>query len=167
MPSSTISRRLSCPNLWTGARRLPSPATGSWITQRYLKSYCASFDAELGQGANWTPPQDLVDWMAKARSDGKPIVYIGFGSITVPHPNRVTARIVKVVLKSRSILYVLGRVLTSTRWCETDHIERLVSADEQSQRQGPRSRDTRRMLCRQLSAPRLALPADRCGNAPR
>ncbi|KAG5641416.1 hypothetical protein DXG03_005261 [Asterophora parasitica] len=38
--------------------------------------------------------------MAKARRDGKPIVYIGFGSITVPHPNRVTARIVKAVLQS-------------------------------------------------------------------
>ncbi|KAJ7069825.1 glycosyltransferase family 1 protein [Mycena amicta] len=52
------------------------------------------------EGANWTPPQDLIEWIEKARSDGKPIVYIGFGSITVPHPNRVTARIVKAVLKS-------------------------------------------------------------------
>ncbi|TFK40571.1 glycosyltransferase family 1 protein [Crucibulum laeve] len=49
---------------------------------------------------NWTPPQTLLDWMAKARKDGKPIVYIGFGSITVPHPNRVTARIVEAVLQS-------------------------------------------------------------------
>ncbi|KAF8073827.1 glycosyltransferase family 1 protein, partial [Lyophyllum atratum] len=48
----------------------------------------------------WSPPQDLLDWMAKARNDGKPIVYIGFGSITVPHSNQVTARIVKAVLKS-------------------------------------------------------------------
>ncbi|KAF7324275.1 UDP-Glycosyltransferase/glycogen phosphorylase [Mycena sanguinolenta] len=52
------------------------------------------------EGANWTPPADLVEWMAKARSDGKAIVYIGFGSITVPHPNRVTARIVKAVLRA-------------------------------------------------------------------
>ena len=40
--------------------------------------------------------------MAKARSDGKPIVYIGFGSITVPHPARVTGRIINAVLKSMS-----------------------------------------------------------------
>ncbi|KAJ6508847.1 glycosyltransferase family 1 protein [Mycena sanguinolenta] len=52
------------------------------------------------EGANWTPPADLMEWMAKARSDGKAIVYIGFGSITVPHPNRVTARIVKAVLRA-------------------------------------------------------------------
>ncbi|KAF5382484.1 hypothetical protein D9615_002991 [Tricholomella constricta] len=49
---------------------------------------------------NWAPPQDLLDWMDKARKDGKPIVYIGFGSITVPHPNRVTSRLVKAVLQS-------------------------------------------------------------------
>ncbi|KAJ7095901.1 glycosyltransferase family 1 protein [Mycena belliarum] len=52
------------------------------------------------EGANWTPPPDLLEWMGKARKDGKPIVYIGFGSITIPHPNKMTARIVKAVLKS-------------------------------------------------------------------
>ncbi|KAF9468587.1 glycosyltransferase family 1 protein [Collybia nuda] len=49
---------------------------------------------------NWSPPADLLTWMAKARADGKAIVYIGFGSITVPHPKRVTARIVEAVLQS-------------------------------------------------------------------
>jgi sterol 3beta-glucosyltransferase len=38
--------------------------------------------------------------MDQAREDGKPIVYIGFGSITVPHPDRVTARIVDAVVRS-------------------------------------------------------------------
>jgi sterol 3beta-glucosyltransferase len=52
---------------------------------------------ELG----WTPPQTLVDWIGKARTDGKPIVYIGFGSITVPNPKLVTERIIRGVLKSK------------------------------------------------------------------
>lgn len=42
--------------------------------------------------------------MAQAREDKKPIVYIGFGSITVPRPNRVTARIVKAVVQSQRLL---------------------------------------------------------------
>lgn len=49
----------------------------------------------------WTPPQTLLDWMEKARVDGKPIVYIGFGSITVPNPKLVTERVIRGVLKSR------------------------------------------------------------------
>lgn len=49
---------------------------------------------------NWTPPPSLTQWMDQARKDGKAIVYIGFGSITVPHPRSVTERIIKAVLKS-------------------------------------------------------------------
>ena len=49
----------------------------------------------------WTPPQTLLDWMKKARDDDKPIVYIGFGSITVPNPKLVTERVIRGVLKSR------------------------------------------------------------------
>lgn len=42
--------------------------------------------------------------MKRARDDQKPIVYIGFGSITVPHPNHLTAHIVKAVLKSERLI---------------------------------------------------------------
>jgi len=49
---------------------------------------------------NWTPPRDLLDFIAKARSDGKALVYIGFGSITVPNPKLVTERLIRAVLKS-------------------------------------------------------------------
>lgn len=49
---------------------------------------------------NWKPSQELTDFMNKARADGKPLVYIGFGSIVVPNPRAMTRSIVKAVLKS-------------------------------------------------------------------
>ncbi|EJC98880.1 UDP-Glycosyltransferase/glycogen phosphorylase [Fomitiporia mediterranea MF3/22] len=49
---------------------------------------------------NWSPPSNLLQWMEKAREDEKPIVYIGFGSITVPNPPAMTRSIVKAVKKS-------------------------------------------------------------------
>lgn len=49
---------------------------------------------------HWTPPKNLSDFIAKARSDGKALVYIGFGSITVPNPKLVTERLIRGVLKS-------------------------------------------------------------------
>ena len=52
--------------------------------------------------------------MAKARADGKPVVYIGFGSITVPHPHRVTASIVKAVLQSSSPKFSLLTLIQQT-----------------------------------------------------
>ena len=56
----------------------------------------------------WTPPASLLNWITKARADAKPIVYIGFGSITVPNPPAVTRSIVKAVLKSKIPLCVLS-----------------------------------------------------------
>jgi hypothetical protein len=41
--------------------------------------------------------------MVKAKTDKKPIVYIGFGSITVPNPHKVTEIIVASVLKSTRV----------------------------------------------------------------
>ncbi|TFK27999.1 sterol 3-beta-glucosyltransferase [Coprinopsis marcescibilis] len=54
----------------------------------------------------WSPTQELIDWMADARAEGKPIVYIGFGSVTVPNPQRMFDRIARAVRKSgaRAIL---------------------------------------------------------------
>lgn len=48
---------------------------------------------------DWSPPPSLDAFMAKAKEDGKPLVYIGFGSIIVPDPAAVTKSIVKGVEK--------------------------------------------------------------------
>ncbi|KAH9179294.1 glycosyltransferase family 1 protein [Lactarius sanguifluus] len=73
---------------------VPKPL--DWGDATVVSGYWFLDNPELG----WSPPQSLVDWMAKARKDGKPIVYIGFGSITVPNPKLVTERIIRGVLKS-------------------------------------------------------------------
>ncbi|KAF4617533.1 hypothetical protein D9613_005915 [Agrocybe pediades] len=73
---------------------VPKPI--DWPDTTIISGYWFLDNPEL----DWSPPQELVDWMAKAREDGKSIVYIGFGSITIPHPNKVTSRIIEAVLQS-------------------------------------------------------------------
>ncbi|KAI0269895.1 hypothetical protein BC834DRAFT_967621 [Gloeopeniophorella convolvens] len=73
---------------------VPKPL--DWGDATVVSGYWFLDNPELG----WTPPPTLVAWMAKARADGKPIVYIGFGSITVPNPKLITERIIRGVLKS-------------------------------------------------------------------
>lgn len=50
--------------------------------------------------ADWSPPKDLEEFMDKADADGKALVYIGFGSITVPDPAKLTEEIVRGVDKA-------------------------------------------------------------------
>ncbi|KAF8635973.1 hypothetical protein AX15_000137 [Amanita polypyramis BW_CC] len=73
---------------------VPKPL--DWGDNIVISGYWFLKDAEV----NWTPPLSLLKWMEDARRNNKPIVYIGFGSITVPRPNRVTAQIVKAVTRS-------------------------------------------------------------------
>lgn len=54
----------------------------------------------LDEGSAWTPPRPLTDFIARARADEKKIVYIGFGSITVPDSAALTKTIVGAVHKA-------------------------------------------------------------------
>lgn len=54
----------------------------------------------LNEASDWTPPKDLLQFMDKARNDGKKLVYIGFGSIVVADPFALTKTISDAVLKS-------------------------------------------------------------------
>jgi len=54
----------------------------------------------LDEGTDWTPPKELTAFIAKARADEKKLVYIGFGSITVPDPAALTALVVESVLRA-------------------------------------------------------------------
>jgi sterol 3beta-glucosyltransferase len=48
----------------------------------------------------WTPPKELTDFIQKARDDGKRLVYVGFGSIIVPDPAKMTQEVIDAVLKA-------------------------------------------------------------------
>ena len=54
----------------------------------------------LDEASDWTPPKDLSDFIQKARTDGKKLVYIGFGSIVVSDPAALTKTVVESVLKA-------------------------------------------------------------------
>ena len=54
----------------------------------------------LDEGVNWTPPQELADFIRKAREDGKKLVYVGFGSIVVQDSAAMTNTIIKSILKA-------------------------------------------------------------------
>ncbi|KAL2849459.1 hypothetical protein BJY01DRAFT_143459 [Aspergillus pseudoustus] len=51
----------------------------------------------LSEASEWTPPKELVDFIKRARQDGKKIVYIGFGSIVVSDPSSLTQTVVEAV----------------------------------------------------------------------
>lgn len=58
--------------------------------------------------SNWKPPEDLQEFIKKAKEDKKPLVYCGFGSITVSDPTKLTAAIIESV-KAADIRLILSK----------------------------------------------------------
>jgi hypothetical protein len=56
-------------------------------------------DADVSS-KKWTPPSDLLEFIGNAHKQGKKVVYIGFGSIVVPDPKKMTRCVVQAVVRS-------------------------------------------------------------------
>lgn len=54
----------------------------------------------LDEGTEYVPPKELADFIQKARDDGKKLVYVGFGSIIVNDPVKMTKEVIEAVLKA-------------------------------------------------------------------
>ncbi|KAI6088336.1 glycosyltransferase family 1 protein [Hypoxylon rubiginosum] len=54
----------------------------------------------LDEADKWTPPDDLMNFIQQARKDEKKLVYVGFGSIIVPDPAKMTQEVIDAVLKA-------------------------------------------------------------------
>lgn len=54
----------------------------------------------LDEASTWTPPPALTSFIARARADKMPLVYIGFGSVVVSDSKALTASVVAAVQKA-------------------------------------------------------------------
>ncbi|KAJ6443613.1 hypothetical protein O9K51_04792 [Purpureocillium lavendulum] len=54
----------------------------------------------LDEGGEYQPPQELADFIKQARADGKKLVYVGFGSIIVNDPAKMTQEVIDAVAKA-------------------------------------------------------------------
>jgi len=67
-----------------------------------------------------------MDFIAKARADGKPIIYIGFGSIVVPDAAAMTRAVANAVVNADV------RAILSKGWSErgSDKVEEVELPEE-------------------------------------
>ncbi|KFH45681.1 Sterol 3-beta-glucosyltransferase-like protein [Hapsidospora chrysogenum ATCC 11550] len=54
----------------------------------------------LDEGDNYEPPKELAAFIKKARDDGKKLVYVGFGSIIVDDPHKMTREVIDAIQKA-------------------------------------------------------------------
>ncbi|UZJ56099.1 hypothetical protein CBS101457_005419 [Exobasidium rhododendri] len=84
-----------------------------------LTSVTGYWFMEREKGDKFDAPQDLVDFIAKAKKEGKKLCYIGFGSITLDDPRETQKAIYEAVVKCDV------RAIVSKGWSE-----RMVASEE-------------------------------------
>lgn len=67
-----------------------------WMEYIHVTGYWHLDNADVS-GKKWEPPEELLEFMERARAAGKKLVYIGFGSIVVSDPAALTSMILGAV----------------------------------------------------------------------
>jgi sterol 3beta-glucosyltransferase len=76
------------------------PPPLDWVDWIIVTGYWFLDDADSSGTKQWEPPQDVVQFIAKAREDKKKVVYIGFGSIVVSDSRALTQTVIDSVMKA-------------------------------------------------------------------
>lgn len=77
---------------------VPKPLDWSdWI---HVTGFWFLDNPETSASKPWAPPEDLVAFIQRARGNGRKVIYVGWGSITVPDPAGTTRCVVDAVRKS-------------------------------------------------------------------
>ncbi|SMY25439.1 unnamed protein product [Zymoseptoria tritici ST99CH_1A5] len=54
----------------------------------------------LDEGTNYSPPPELADFISRTRAEGRKLVYIGFGSVTVADSRQLMQQVMEAVRKA-------------------------------------------------------------------
>ncbi|KAL2163771.1 hypothetical protein VTH06DRAFT_5830 [Thermothelomyces fergusii] len=102
---------------------------------------------------NWEPPKELTDFIDKARRDGKKLVYVGFGSILVPDPAKMTQEVIDAVLKADV------RCILSKGWSDRLPTRKGKEREQQQQQQEQQQQEQQQQQQQQQGEPEVGPPA--------
>ena len=84
------------------------PPPLDWVDWIIVTGYWFLDDSDSTADKKWEPPEEIVQFIAKAREDKKKIVYIGFGSIVVSDPRALTETVIESV-KNAGVRCILSK----------------------------------------------------------
>jgi len=95
------------PFLYNFSRSVVPPPL-DWVEWIMVTGYWFLDDADSSTNKQWEPPEDIVEFIRRAREDDKRIIYIGFGSIVVSDPKALTETVIESV-KNAGVRCILSK----------------------------------------------------------
>lgn len=100
------------------------PPPADWAEWIRVTGYWFLDSPDDSSTNKWQPPDGLADFMERAKTDGKKLVYIGFGSIVVSDPDAMTRCVLEATVKADV------RVILSKGWSDRLSKEEKVEGQE-------------------------------------
>ncbi|GAA5901774.1 sterol 3-beta-glucosyltransferase [Sporobolomyces salmoneus] len=99
--------------------------TGYWILEN---------PGDSDSGDKWGPPEDLIEWMDKAKAEEKKIVFIGFGSIIIPDPVAMT-RVISEAVEEAGVYAIVAKGWSDRAGSKDDSEEEKKKTEEKEKEQ--------------------------------
>ncbi|GAA5879316.1 hypothetical protein JCM16303_003163 [Sporobolomyces ruberrimus] len=99
--------------------------TGYWILEN---------PGDSDSGDKWDPPEDLIEWMDKAKKEEKKIVFIGFGSIIIPDPVAMT-KVISEAVEEAGVYAIVAKGWSDRAGSKDDSEEEKKKSEEKEKEQ--------------------------------
>lgn len=109
---------------------MPPPL--DWRENIHVTGYWWLDNPDDSDKSKWEPPQDLLDFLDRAKQNDKKVVFIGFGSIIIPDPEEMTRIVTEAVEKSGVYAIVAkGWSDRSKSKSDSDQVKREIQEQEE------------------------------------
>ncbi|KAK4052047.1 Sterol 3-beta-glucosyltransferase [Microbotryomycetes sp. JL201] len=110
------------------------PPPLDWRENIHVTGYWYLDNPDDSSKSKWEPPQDLLDFLDKAKRLDKKVVFIGFGSIIIPDPEEMT-RIVTEAVSKADVYAIVAKGWSDRSKSKTDSEETKREIEEQERKE--------------------------------
>ncbi|GAA5918240.1 hypothetical protein JCM5296_005784 [Sporobolomyces johnsonii] len=111
---------------------IPPPL--DWRENIHVTGYWWLDNPDDSKSKKWEPPKDLLEFLDKAKSDEKKVVFIGFGSIIIPDPVEMT-RVIAEAVEKAGVCAIVAKGWSDRAGSKDDTEDQKKHAEEQERTQ--------------------------------
>lgn len=109
------------------------PPPLDWRENVHVTGYWWLDNPDDSESSKWEPPAELVSFLDNAKSKGKHVVFLGFGSIIIPDPEELS-RVVTQAIENAGVHAIIAKGWSDRASSKNASAEEQREAEEQEDR---------------------------------
>lgn len=111
---------------------IPPPL--DWRENIHVTGYWWLDNPDNSKTSKWEPPAELLEFLDRAKQNGKKVVFIGFGSIIIPDPVEMT-RVVSEAVEKADVYAIIAKGWSDRNKSDDDSEKTKAEAEKQEEKE--------------------------------